>query len=55
MVLGLVFGNVHTWNNGLNFDVDSWPGAGAYMIFVGMMLTVVAFFVGKKEYNKIEK
>ena len=31
----------------LNFDVDSWPGPGAYMIFVGMMLTLVAFFVGK--------
>ncbi|HAB28588.1 MAG TPA: hypothetical protein DCE27_13460 [Xanthomarina gelatinilytica] len=36
----------------LNFDVDSWPGTGAYMIFAGMMLTVVAFFVGKKEYKK---
>ena len=32
----------------LNFDVDSWPAAGAYMIFIGMLLTVVAFFVGKK-------
>ncbi|MCG2431875.1 hypothetical protein [Aequorivita xiaoshiensis] len=36
----------------LNFDVDSWPGAGAYMILTGMLLTVVAFFVGKKEYKK---
>jgi hypothetical protein len=36
----------------LNFDVDSWPGTGAYMIFAGMMLTVVAFFVGKKENKK---
>ncbi|SDW00842.1 hypothetical protein [Aequorivita viscosa] len=33
----------------LNFDVDSWPATGAYMIFTGMMLTVVAFFVGKYE------
>ncbi|CAM3373562.1 hypothetical protein [Aequorivita lipolytica] len=39
----------------LNFDVDSWPATGAYMIFVGMMLTVVAFFVGKYEHNKIKK
>ncbi|WP_310993078.1 hypothetical protein [Aequorivita marina] len=37
----------------LNFDVDSWPSTGAYMIFIGMLLTVVAFFVGKKEYNKV--
>ena len=36
----------------LNFDVDSWPGIGAYMIFVGMMLTVVAFFIGKSESKK---
>ncbi|MGB3343593.1 MAG: hypothetical protein WBA61_06760 [Aequorivita sp.] len=39
----------------LNFDVDSWPATGAYMIFAGMMLTVVAFFVGKSEYKKIEQ
>lgn len=38
----------------LNFDVDSWPSTGAYMIFAGMMLTVVAFFVGKSEYKKIK-
>ncbi len=38
----------------LNFDVDSWPSAGAYMIFAGMMLTVVAFFVGKAEYKKVK-
>ena len=36
----------------LNFDVDSWPSTGAYMIFAGMMLTVVAFFVGKYENKK---
>ena len=32
----------------LNFEVSSWPRAGAWMMFVGMMLTVVAFFGGKK-------
>ncbi|MEO5790089.1 MAG: hypothetical protein ACOH2D_14325 [Gelidibacter sp.] len=37
----------------LNFDVDSWPAAGAYMIFIGMMLTVVAFFVGKSASKKV--
>ena len=36
----------------LNFDVDSWPATGAYMIFAGMMLTVVAFFVGKSASKK---
>ena len=38
----------------LNFDVDSWPATGAYMIFAGMMLTLVAFFVGKHEYKKVK-
>lgn len=32
----------------LNFDAFSYPHTGAYMIFIGMLLTVVAFFVGKK-------
>lgn len=36
----------------LNFDVDSWPATGAYMIFIGMLLTVVAFFVGKNASKK---
>lgn len=36
----------------LNFDVDSWPATGAYMMFAGMVLTVLAFFVGKSEYSK---
>lgn len=36
----------------LNFDVESWPSMGAYMIFVGMMLTVVAFFMGRKASKK---
>ena len=40
----------------LNFDVTSLPSTGAWMMFTGMMLTVVAFFKGrkawKKEYNQ---
>ena len=39
----------------LNFDVTSLPHTGAYMMFVGMMMTVVAFFVGKKEWEKNQK
>lgn len=35
----------------LNFDVTSLPHTGAYMMFVGMMMTIVAYFVGKKEKN----
>jgi len=37
----------------LNFDVDSWPGAGGYMLMVGMFLTLIAFFLGRKEYKNI--
>ncbi|SHJ15155.1 hypothetical protein SAMN04487911_11256 [Arenibacter nanhaiticus] len=33
----------------LNFDVTSLPSTGAYMMFFGMLLTVIAFFLGKKE------
>ncbi|AMC11588.1 hypothetical protein Lupro_10070 [Lutibacter profundi] len=33
----------------LNFKAHSYPRAGAYFMFIGMLLTVVAFFVGKKE------
>ncbi len=33
----------------LNFDVNSWPHTGAYLMFAGMALTLVAFFIGKKE------
>ena len=39
----------------LNFDVDSWPATGGYMMMAGMLLIFVAFFVGKKEYKKKEK
>ncbi|EGV43975.1 hypothetical protein BZARG_1502 [Bizionia argentinensis JUB59] len=32
----------------LNFDVDSWPHLGGYLLFVGMALTLVAFWIGRK-------
>lgn len=35
----------------LNFDVDSFPHTGAYMLFAGMLLVLIAFFVGKKEWK----
>ena len=33
----------------LNFKAKSWPRAGAYLMFLGMGLSVVAFYVDKKE------
>ena len=36
----------------LNFDAHSYPHTGAYLMFLGMALTVIAFFVGKKDSNK---
>ncbi len=33
----------------LNFVAKSWPMTGAYLMFLGMGLSVVAFFVDKKE------
>lgn len=33
----------------LNFDVTSLPSTGAWFMFTGMMLTVVAFFIGRKQ------
>jgi len=33
----------------LNFTAHSYPRTGAYFMFVGMFLTLAAFFVGKKE------
>jgi len=35
--------------NILNFTAHSYPRLGAYFMFVGMLLTVIAFFRGKKE------
>ncbi|AVR47312.1 hypothetical protein C7S20_03320 [Christiangramia fulva] len=36
----------------LNFNVDSYPAAGAYLMFFGMLLTLVAFFLGIKKSHK---
>ena len=36
----------------LNFVAHSYPTTGAYLMFVGMMMTLAAFFVGRKETNK---
>lgn len=33
----------------LNFVAHSYPAKGAYLLMVGMLLTLIAFFVGKKE------
>lgn len=33
----------------LNFDITSLPATGAWMMFVGMSLTIVAFFVGRQD------
>ena len=33
----------------LNFTAHSYPRTGAYFMFVGMLLTFISFFVGKKE------
>ena len=35
----------------LNFDVTSLPSKGAWFMFTGMMLTLVAFFIGWKNRN----
>lgn len=40
-----LFGTKHI----LNFVAHSYPRTGAYFMFVGMMLTLIAFFKGKKE------
>jgi len=33
----------------LNFKAKSWPTTGAYLLFTGMMLSIIAFVVDKKE------
>lgn len=38
----------------LNFTAHSYPGVGGYMLFSGMVLTLLAFFVGRKEYKTIQ-
>lgn len=39
----------------LNFDVTSLPSTGAWMMFTGMMLTVGAFFMGKRAWKPKSK
>ena len=34
----------------LNFDVSSWPNTGAWMMFFGMMLTLIAYLLGRTNY-----
>ncbi|MEE9431019.1 MAG: hypothetical protein V3V16_08270 [Melioribacteraceae bacterium] len=36
----------------LNFKAHSYPRVGAYFMFVGMLMTLGAFFLGKKESKK---
>lgn len=36
----------------LNFEALSYPRLGAYMLFTGMVFSVLAFFVGKREFKK---
>ena len=36
----------------LNFTAHSYPRTGAYFMFLGIFLTFIAFFVGKKEAKK---
>jgi len=38
----------------LNFTASSYPGTGGYMMFGGMALTLLAFFVGRNEYKKLK-
>jgi LPXTG-motif cell wall-anchored protein len=37
----------------LNFDVTSLPATGAWLMFVGMILTILASFLGWKNRNKV--
>jgi copper chaperone NosL len=36
----------------LNFIARSWPRAGASLLFTGMIFSVIAFFVDKKEFKE---
>jgi len=33
----------------LNFTAHSYPRTGAYFLFIGMLMTFISFFIGKKE------
>ncbi|MFV1885390.1 MAG: hypothetical protein ACMZ7B_12950 [Balneola sp.] len=39
----------------LNFTASSWPMTGAYMLMVGMFMSLAAFFVARKEEEKDEE
>ncbi|MCB0654434.1 MAG: hypothetical protein KDC85_24350 [Saprospiraceae bacterium] len=39
----------------LNFRAISLPMAGAYLLFTGMVISLIAFFVGKKEASKAQE
>ena len=39
--------------NILNFVAHSYPRAGAYMMFTGMLLTLIAYFVARKEEKPV--
>jgi hypothetical protein len=32
----------------MNFTAHSYPRLGAYMMFAGMMITFIAYFLGRK-------
>ena len=36
----------------LNFVAHSYPATGAYTLLTGMLMTLIAFFIGKKELKK---
>ncbi len=38
----------------LNFTARSYPGIGGYMLFSGMALTLLAYFVGRKEQKSLQ-
>ncbi len=39
----------------LNFTAHSWPASGAYFLFAGMMMSVLAFFTHRKEEEQYEE
>lgn len=39
----------------LNFTANSYPRTGAYLMFLGMLLTLIAFYTGRKNLTKTKK
>jgi len=37
----------------LNFIAHSYPRGGAYMMFTGMILTLIAYFVARREEKPV--